>query len=461
MITKEILESLNKEELIKLILQMSAKIEELQRIIGINSGNSSRPPSSDEIFKKPPPKSLRKKSKKKTGGQLGHKGFTLKQSATPDISIVHNTDYCENCGIDIKLTEVLSNQKRQVFDITVPKTEITEHIVQSKECPNCLHINKGKFPDEVIAPVQYGAKIQAVAMYMMHYQFIPEERLATSFKDLYGININTSTLCNINAKFYDNLEEYEKNTEEVLAKSKLLHFDETGVRVDKELSWLHSASNKDAVVYKAHQKRGVEAMNEFYIHNEFAGIAVHDHWKSYYKMRANIHSLCNAHILRDLVGVYENSEFTWAKEMEQFLYQANNCVKLYSKEGKLPANCLAVMNQKYDIILKKAKQQYDKYPNLKKLGKPLYSRLVNYKTEVLRFMYNFDVPFTNNLAEQDIRMCKVKYKISGCFRSMKGLQIFCRVRGYIATAKKQGISLLSAIEDAVSKKPLMLKIEPT
>ena len=458
MITKEILQSLNKDELINLILQMSSKIEELHRTIGLNSGNSSRPPSSDEIFKKPAPKSLRNKSGKKSGGQLGHKGYTLSQSINPDISIVHNMDSCEKCGFDIKLTNVLTSQKRQVFDITAPKAEITEHISQSKECPNCLHLNKGKFPNDVVAHVQYGSRIQAVAMYMMHYQFIQEDRLATSFKDLYGININTSTLCNINTKLYDNLEEYEKNTEEVLASSKLLHFDETGMRVNKELSWLHSASNKDAVIYKAHQKRGVEAMTSFYIHNEFSGIAVHDHWKSYYKIRANIHSLCNAHILRELVGVYENSEFTWAKEMEQFLCEANNCVKLYSKEGKLPANCLATLNQRYDIILEKAKQQYDKYHKLKKLGKPLYSRLVDYKTEVLRFMHNFDVPFTNNLAEQDIRMCKVKYKISGCFRSMRGLQIFCRVRGYIATARKQGINLLTAVEDAISKKPFLLKI---
>ena len=205
MITKEILQSLNKDELINLILQMSSKIEELHRTIGLNSGNSSRPPSSDEIFKKPAPKSLRNKSGKKSGGQLGHKGYTLSQSINPDISIVHNMDSCEKCGFDIKLTNVLTSQKRQVFDITAPKAEITEHISQSKECPNCLHLNKGKFPNDVVAPVQYGSRIQAVAMYMMHYQFIPEDRLATSFKDLYGININTSTLCNINTKLYDNL----------------------------------------------------------------------------------------------------------------------------------------------------------------------------------------------------------------------------------------------------------------
>lgn len=455
MITEAVLKDLSKEELIKLVLQMSLKIEELQRMIGKNSGNSSRPPSSDEIFTKPSPKSLRKKNGKRSGGQIGHKGFTLNQVKEADIEIMHKIEFCENCKHDIKFSEILGSQKRQVFDIAEPRLEITEHKIEIKKCPKCSHINKAKFPDNVAAPVQYGSRIQSIAMYMMHYQFVPEDRLATSFKDLYGVNINTSTLCNISTKLYDNLSEYEKSAEEILAQSTLLHFDETGVRVNKELSWLHSASNKEAVVYKAHSKRGIEAMNSFYIHNEFSGIAVHDHWKSYYKIRANIHSLCNAHILRELVGVYENSEFTWAKEMEQFLYAANDCVKLYREEGSLPENCLATLNQRYDAILEKAERQYAKYPKMKKLGKPLYIRLVDYKTEILRFMHNFDVPFTNNLAEQDIRMCKVKHKISGCFRSMNGLHIFCRIRGYIATAKKQGLGLLTAIEDAVAKNPFM------
>ena len=456
MIKREIFESLDKEVLIGLILKMSARISELERIIGLNSTNSSKPPSSDEIFKKPLTKSLRSKSGKKSGGQLGHKGSTLKQVVNPDIQITHMVNNCERCGFDMKLVTGSKVRKRQVFDIPAPREELTEHISETKECPNCVHVNKAKFPSDVVAPVQYGSRIQSIAMYMMYYQFIPEDRLAISFNDLYGININTTTLNNISLKLYNGLAVYEENTEAILANSKLLHFDETGIRVEKELNWLHSTSNKDAVIYKAHQKRGIEAMNTFYVHSSFTGIAVHDHWKPYLKMRANSHSLCNAHILRELVGIYEKSDAVWAEEMEKFLYKAHNYVELYRTEGQLPENYLVMLNKEYDKILEKAKCYYDGYRCIKKLGKPLCARLQDYKTEILRFMYNFEVPFTNNLAEQDIRMCKVKYKISGCFRSMKGLRIFCRIRGYIGTARKQSINLFTAIEDAVSGRPFML-----
>jgi transposase len=414
MTKKELLESLSKETLISVILKMSARINELERIIGLNSNNSSKPPSSDGIFKTPLTKSLRSKSGKKSGGQIGHKGSTLSQVATPDIKFIHKVESCEYCNADINSVHVSRFNKRQVFDIPEPKIEVTEHISETKTCPNCRRINKVKFPKDVVAPVQYGHRIQATAMYMMYYQFIPEDRLAISFSDLYGITINSATFNNISYKLYNKLATYEKNAEVILASSKLLHFDETGVRVEKELNWLHSMSNKDVVIYKAHQKRGIQAMNSFYVHTAFAGIAVHDHLKSYYKIKTNIHSLCNAHILRELVGIYENSEAIWAKDMEQFLYKAHNLVEHYRPEGQLLNNDLITLDKEYDEILAKAKCYYAKYQSTKKLGKSLYGRLQEYKPEILRFMRNFEVPFTNNLAEQDIRMCKVKHKISGC-----------------------------------------------
>lgn len=457
MINREIAESLNKETLVELVLRMSMRIAELERRVGLNSSNSSKPPSSDGLYKKPAPKSLRGKSGKKSGGQSGHKGETLKQVENPDVRITHKVDNCENCGLDISLVIGEVVQKRQVFDIPQPKTEITEHIIESKKCPHCIHINKAKFPNNITAPVQYGARIQAIAIYMLYQQFIPEERLAESFTDLYGIGICAATLSSTSCKFYEALAQYEENTEEVLANSKLVHFDETGMRVEKKLHWLHSASNGEAVVYKAHRKRGLEAMRSFYVHSRFTGIAVHDHWKPYFKLRTSTHSLCNAHILRELIGVYENNGPSWAKEMEQFLYKAHQYVELYRTEANLPIKYLLMLNKEYDEIVLKASCYYDEYKVRKKTGKSLFIRLRAYKAEVLKFIHNLSVPFSNNIAEQDIRMCKVRQKISGCFRSTNGLLIFCRIRGYLVTARKQGINLFTAIENAIAGNPFMLQ----
>jgi len=461
MIKRDNIISLNKETLIELAIVLSAQIQELQtRITDLetklnkNSTNSSKPPSSDGLRKKPAPKSLRGKSGKKSGGQKGHKGDTLKQVANPDITIIHAPKVCVSCQADLTKTQPIHTIKRQVFDTPQPKVEVTEHVQETKCCPNCRTVNKAEFPDFVIAPVQYGMRIRALCVYMLYQQFIPEDRLAQCIYDQYGISICPATLVNSARNLYDNLAEYEAKTEAFLANSDLVHFDESGMRVEGKLNWIHSASNDAAVIYKIHKKRGTEAMNTFHVHSNFRGIAVHDHWKSYFSLQATAHSLCNAHILRELIGFYESHQIAWTEEMQLLLYKAHRYVAAHQLGGSLPKIYLKKLQQEYDDIVLKACKYYDAQKNVKNPpGKPLFVRLRDFKTEILRFMYDFNVPFSNNLAEQDIRMCKLRHKISGTFRSALGSSVFCRIRGYITTSRKQGINVLSAIEMALSGSP--------
>ena len=358
--------------------------------------------------------------------------------------------------------------------------------------------NSGSFPDHIKAPVQYGARIRAMSIYMLYYQMIPESRLAEAFADIHGINICSGTLGNSWNKIYDNLEVHEQSAEVFLATSNLAHFDESGMRVGSNLQWLHSASNESATVYKVDPKRGTAAMDKFHIHKNFTGIAVHDHWKSYYDMKkVKGHALCNAHILRELIHITENTETAenkdsiWTNKMEQLLYKVLNYVSAHREDGFLPQDYITKLDREYDIILAEATKYYDslrakspyqkvdtqsslsslcatldqdkkkkaKAPKVPKapkaLGEALALRMNNYKNEILRFMHDFTVPFTNNLSERDIRMIKVRQKISGCFRTEMGAKVFCRIRGYLSTVKKQSLSVIEQIANAIEGRPFV------
>lgn len=466
MIPLDTLQNLDKGTLIELNLKLSAELQVLTEKIALlesrldkNSNNSNKPPSSDG-YRKPNPKSLRKKTGKKSGGQAGHKGETLKQVAHPDKKITHGVTHCGGCGHDMADVVGKPGEKRQVFDVPKPKLEVTEHVSEVKCCPYCNHVTKGHFPDDVAAPVQYGTNIRATAIYMMYQQLLPEARLVQWFLDIYGVSLCGATLAGYGQKIYDNLEAYEESAEKVLIAGKSVHFDETGTRVQKALWWLHSASTALVTIYKIHQKRGLAAMENFPVHKQFQGIACHDHWKPYFKLSAKAHALCNSHICRELVGLHEREDGPgWAKEMEAFLLKAHLYTCVYQEDGKLPDDYLEILSGEYDTILRSATFHYDeqhRQSRKKPPGESLFVRLEQYKTEILRFMHDFDIPFSNNQAEQDIRMEKVRQKISGCFRSTTGPEVFCRIRGYLSTARKHGFDLFDAICDAVSGNPIIL-----
>ena len=439
-----------------IIEEQGKRIKELEDQIAKNSKNSSKPPSSDGL-NKPSPKSLRKKGLRKSGGQRGHKGENLKMTSSPDHSREHKVTLCQNCQKDLSNLPVSEYQKRQVYDIPPLKMEVTEHQSEVKLC-SCGCKNVGEFPSHVPHYVQYGPNIKTFLTYAQNFQMIPYQRSVEFVSDLFDHELSEGTLHNVQKVAYDSLEDFELDLEVFLCSTDIAGFDETGMRVIEQLYWLHSCSTDKSVYYHIDKKRGKEAMDNASILPNFDGIAVHDFWKSYYQYDCD-HALCNAHLLRELVFIEERFKQDWAGQMiELLLTIKTDKEKAVEKEQ----NCftqqqIEAYQKKYIEIIEQGEkvnlpQQTDIEAHKNKRGrraktKPqnLLERLKNFQQDILRYIHHFKVPFDNNFSERDLRMMKVKLKISGCFRSLTGSQFFARIRSYIGTARKQGISVFDAI----------------
>jgi len=423
-----------------MIVSLQTKINELEKKSKKNSTNSDKPPSSDGLAKKPKPTSLRKKGKKKSGGQLGHKGHTLTKSSNPDRVIEHLVNSCQSCFVDLTQTKPDKIIDRQVVDLPIIKFEITEHRAEIKIC-SCGHRNEGMFPDHVKTAVQYGPNVQAFATYFLNQQLIPEDRLADMFQDVFNLPIATATLIKANQSFFDKTQNLMTNVKDNLLKSKVKNLDESGLRVTGKNHWIHVLCNNRATVYRIDEKRG--AMFE-----GLKGTIIHDHFKSYFTLENVTHGLCNAHILRELKSLIEHEKEPWARKMFSLLLYSNKHRENPKRISKL-----------YDQAISLGFDYHESMPPLPKKGKRgkqphrdghnLVIRMKNHKEDVLRFLKDENVPFTNNQAEQDIRMVKVKMKISGGFRSKKGADVFCGIRGFISTCRKQGLNIFQAISDAI------------
>lgn len=438
------------------------EVKELKAQLAKNSRNSGKPPSSDGL-KKPEPKSLRQASGRKPGGQVGHDGNTLKQVETPDFIERHTVDICGNCARNLKDVTALRYERRQEFEIPPVQMQVTEHQAEIKICPDCAVCTKGKFPDHITQPVQYGVRVKAMVCYLGQNHLLPYERLQEIFRDLYALPLSEGTLYNTYLTCYQGLSDFEATIKEEIQLSKLAHFDESGLRVQKKLYWLHAASTDRLTHYEVHEKRGTEAMEAIAILPGFQGRAVHDHWKSYFAYTC-AHALCNAHHLRELIYHEEQYEQVWCKNMRACLLEIKEVIDKNKVDGftELTAKQCNDFEQSYDLILESGLKELPKMviDELKKRGrkkqhpsKNLWDRLSEYKQETLAFMNDFTVPFTNNQGERDIRMIKVKQKISGCFRSFVGAQIFCRTRGYISTVRKHGVNILDALTDVFAHNP--------
>lgn len=327
-------------------------------------------------------------------------------------------------------------------------------------------MSKGVFPENVRGPVQYGERIQALTAYFAHQHFIPVDRVCQIFEDVFGVDISPGTCSNVDERLFQQLESFEISLKTYLLAARVLHFDETGMRCEKKLCWVHVASSQWATLYTIHAKRGQEAMDEAGILPQFQGYGIHDHWFPYFAYAQVIHGLCNAHHLRELTFIHEQEKEDWAKQMKDLLIFANNEVEKYQGQGSLPRPVLLEIERTYSQILAKGFEYHALLPPLPKSkrgkqkqrdGKNLLDRFEGKRSCVLRFMYNFCVPFTNNQGEQDIRMVKLKQKISGSFRTPRGSQIFCRIRSYISTARKQGWNIWDALVDAIKGCPRLLE----
>lgn len=434
------------------IQKLEARVKELEDQISKNSKNSSKPPSTDAFFK--PPKSLRKKSGQKQGGQKGHKGDTLKMAEHPGEIISHKVDCCEGCNKNLKSQLTDGIERRQIYDIPPLHIKITEHQSEVKTC-SCGCINKA-FPEGIDYRVAYGSKIKSLVVYLQNYQLLPYERTKELISDLFNHNISKGTLYNTSKSAYNKLEEFENRLKKLLTYCMVAGFDETGFRVMSKLLWLHCCSTSEHAYYAIHRKRGSQALDDINILPKFKGVAVHDFWKSYYHYKCK-HSLCNAHLLRDLIFIKERFEQSWAEDLINLLLKMKAAKQRAIDQGKssLSKTTLNKYQKQYDLIVKNGLCLNPFKPPKKKTrgrhkrtpARNLLERLENYASDILRFLFDFRVPFDNNFSERDIRMMKVKQKISGCFRSLKGANIFTRIRSFIVTARKQNINVFDALNN--------------
>jgi transposase len=444
------------------ITALQERVKALEDQLNKNSRNSSKPPSTDGFVKT---KSQRQKSGKPVGGQKGHTGYTLKMVDNPDHTIIHRVSRCNQCGSSLEETQATGYERRQVFDLPPIKVETTEHQAEKKRCPHCGCLNKASFPEEIQQPVQYGPRLKAIAVYLSQYQLLPYERTSELFADLFDHQLSQATLVNTNHACYEILEPVEEKIKQQVIDSPVVCFDETGMGINGKREWLHVASTETLTCYAAHPKRGQEATEAMGILPEFQGMAVHDFWKPYFKYNCD-HALCNAHHLRELTGILEQNQQEWPKDMIDLLIEIKKAVE----EKKAVANQLdpaqaRSFEERYDQIIEKglaenpspiSRGQPGKRGRKKQSkAKNLLDRLNTHRREALAFMYDFNVPFDNNQAERDVRMMKVQQKISGTFRSAQGANIFCRIRGYISTVRKNSLSVINTIQAAFEGNPFI------
>ncbi len=444
------------------ILSLKKHIKALEERLGQNSSNSSKPPSTDWFKKKI---NLRKKTGKSPGGQKGHKGSNLKMVTAPDATVVHKVSACKSCGVSLVDTELSGYRKRQVFDLPSIKIRVEEHRTEKKCCPNCGKLNRAPFPKGIDQPAQYGPRIKAYAVYLNQYQLVPYDRIRELFLDLFGTGLSAGTIVNANRACGKALKTIEAAIKDKISACPVVHFDETGLYTEKKRWWLHVAATEDLTYYGCHPKRGKAATDDIDILPNFFGVAVHDGWESYFYYKCG-HGLCNAHHLRELKAIEEFSKEKWASELASLLVKIKEVVdKRRIRANRLEKDEIESFQDSYDKIIARglAKNPPIRENRAKKRGRIKQSKATNLLLrlkerwkETLYFMYDFDVPFENNLAERDIRMAKVQQKISGTFRSADGAMTFCRIRGYISTVRKNSLSVIDAIEAAFEGDPIIV-----
>lgn len=452
----------------ELIEQLQRRIQQLEERLSKNSHNSHLPSSSDRFVRQP--KSLRKKSGKKPGGQEGHPGKTLLWSESPDEVIMHPVTCCEHCQADLQAVPAVQIERRQVVDVPAPRLLVQEHHAERKLCPACQQISAAPFPAGVEAPVQYGMRLGATAVYLVHQQLLPWARACEVLSDLVGAEISEGTLASLIERCAQNLREVEAHIKEALVKADVLHQDETGLYVKGVRHWIHVACTAQLTHYAVHQKRGKEALDAIGILPRFGGTSVHDGWRSYF-LYACAHALCLVHVLRELTFLAEEHSLAWAADLKALLLDMKEAADQAREHGLATLHPLEVEDWQAqfvallahaDATTPTAQAPPGKKGRVKQsAARNLLDRLLGDQEAVLAFLHRLVVPFDNNQAERDVRMVKVQQKVSGSFRSEAGAAAFCRIRGYLSTLRKQGLNLLASLEATLRGHPILPSSQTT
>jgi transposase len=442
---------------------LAERLHELEARLAKDSHNSSKPPSSDGLARKT--KSLRLRSGKKPGGQIGHRGATLRLVAAPDTVVEHRPAMCSGCHTPLgDDAVVVLRERRQVHELPSLRLVVTEHQALHVCCPACQAVTAGAFPAVAPSRAQYGPRLRALAVYLVEQQLVPYGRAHEVLADLFGASLSLGSLVEWVSRAATTLEPVEAQIKVALSQAPVLHSDETGVRQAGRLAWAHVASTSRLTHYAVHPKRGTEATTAIGILPTYQGVSVHDGWKPYWAQTRCRHALCNIHHLRELTFLHEQYGQGWAKELKDLLREMKAAATRARTDGftRLARKQRDQFVTRYEELL--ARGLAANPPPVRLLhrrGRPkqssarnLLERLWLGRDAVLAFLDDLGIPFDNNQAERDLRMFKVQQKVSGCFRSAHGGTAFSRIRGYLSSLSKQGIKRLAALEAVFTGTPL-------
>lgn len=457
------------------VTQLTARVNALEARVQQDSHNSHQPPASDGPAKKPRPRSLRKRSGKKSGGQTGHAGVTRLLVDNPTHTVHHLPETCAGCGAALAEAPAVGQERRQVVELPQPKPEVIEHQAVQKACPVCQTVTGGVFPAAVTQPVQYGPRAKGVMVYLQTYQMLPYERTIEALRDLFGVTPAEGTLANVQQEAYTQLAPVEQAIGAAICQAKVVHVDETGIRVagGSGGAWVHVLSTAALTFYAQHAKRGRVAFAAIGLLLTVVGRRVHDAWAPYLTL-PGLYALCNAHLLRELIGLDEaatraKAPQAWIAALIALLLRMKAAVAAAQAKGldTLTVPQCAGYEAAYTRLLNIGLAANPPSPPIKgRRGRTkqtptrnLLERLRTHRKAILAFLHDFQVPFDNNQAERDLRMLKVKQKVSGCFRSPQGADYFCRIRGYISTLRKQDYSILAGLTSVFTDQPYMPQLD--
>lgn len=417
---------------------------ELRRQLGLTSRNSSKPPASDSPFDKPAPKSLRRKSGRKPGGQPGHPGCTLALVDDPKERLRHEPGPCGGCGANLADAPEVGMERRQVFDLPPMTVQVTEHQLIARRC-TCGTTTCGTAPEGVTAPVQYGPRITAIILYLYVGQFLSKKRTAQALAELFGTPVSDGTVATMTKRAADGLDNFLSEVTGRLTETGVAGFDETGLRVAGTLHWVHCARTDKYTLITCHPKRGTKGIDAAGVLTRFRGVAVHDAWAPYDTYADVEHQLCCAHALRELQAVADaappDAEWCWADQAADALVAMQKLVTKAVAAGADTVDADALDKQ---VQLYRSAAQIGITSTAARTGKvmkkhnALAHRLLDRQHDYLRFTNDWRIPPDNNGSERDIRMIKLRQKVSGCLRSLTGAKQFCAIRSYLSTAAKHG-----------------------